>query len=295
MSSNSIYEIINIDTVINEIKLTLSADPNTSFIIVEGVDDVNFFRHHCSQDVIIRESYKGKLGVYQIINIYSDKASVIGICDCDYDDTPLPTHVFAYDFSCLETMLLANNKTRETVFTQLNLKDKVTLEEILNQLSWLSHLRQKSFQENLAIKFNGLSISLLFDCTCGIKKDSLIMMLNKVNNTPSLLTEEQVDSINNNVNLAHTLNDLLNITHGHDLLNLIQSYHAYYITSKSKISSVSDIRALLYCTYAEKFNTSKLYSDVYIYSQSVNIKFWKYRDDANHVLNIDKDECIGKC
>jgi len=274
MGSNSIYEALNTDSIINEIRLTLSATPNTPFVIVEGNDDISFFKHHCPEGVRIRESFKGKVGVYQILENFSNKKSVIGICDRDYDHAPLPTNIFAYDFSCLEAMLFANTKTKEIVFTQLNLKNNISLEEILNQLCWLSHLRKKSFQESLAINFDGLKISKLFDCTCGLKTDKLIIKLNEINDTSLLLSNEQIESIESIVNLVHTFDDLLNITQGHDLLSLIQCYHAHHVPSKGRTMGVGDIRAMLYCTYVEKFNTSKIYNDVLIYGQSVNIIFW---------------------
>lgn len=273
MTNNSLYNSLTTDTIINEIRLTLSATPNVPFIIVEGDDDLDFFQHHCPNNVIIRESYTGKQGVYQILEMYTNKNSVIGICDRDYDNEPLPVHVFSYDFCCLETMLFSNITTSEIVFRQLGLIDKISLKRVLHQLSWLSYVRKINYIEDLGIRFEGLSIPKLFECTCGLHKDKLIARLNELNNTSSLLNENKFELVERCTSSSHTIEDLLFITQGHDLISLIQCYHAYYVKYKGRTMSESDIRALLYCTYVEKFKESKMYSDIFAYGLSVNIHF----------------------
>jgi hypothetical protein len=244
-------------------------------VIVEGDDDISFFRHHCMSDVMIRESFKGKSGVYQILEFFSDRNQVIGICDRDYDNAKLPAHIFCYDFSCLETMLFSDTKTTEVIFTQLNIKGSISLEELLRQLLWISYLRKMNFFDNLAIKFDGLRISKIFNSDCGIKNDILIEELQKINDNTALLNADQIESIKTIAHSDHTLNDLLVITQGHDLISLVQCYHKSYVPYKGRTMSEGDIRALLYCTYVERFETSKLYSDVLQYGQAVNINFWK--------------------
>ena len=62
---NSIRDNITKDEIIAEIQLELDADitHNLSIVVVEGIDDVTFFRGKLAQNVDIKESFSGKDGV----------------------------------------------------------------------------------------------------------------------------------------------------------------------------------------------------------------------------------------
>lgn len=273
MSNNSIDASQNIDAVINEIRLTLSASPSTPFIIVEGDDDIEFLRHHCLQDVVIRKSFKGKPGVSEVLERFPNKETVIGVCDRDYDDTRLPARIFSYDYSCLETMLLSNETVTKTIFIQLNLRDSVSLEKILIQLLFLSSLRKLSFTNNLGIRFDGLRISSLFCHTNGINRDMLLLELRKINNEEWPLNSDQIRAIEATAAMRYDIKELLAITQGHDLIHLIQCYHAYNSSTRGRIVSEKAIRPMIYCAYAGKFHSSTLYKDILQYSEIKNIAF----------------------
>ncbi|MCL2323118.1 MAG: DUF4435 domain-containing protein [Oscillospiraceae bacterium] len=244
-------------------------------IIVEGIDDIDFLRHVCIDGVIIRESYSGKLGVYKILEHFTDKASVIGICDRDYDISDPPLNIFLYDFSCLEMMLISSESAVKKLFTQLHLPNSISREQILKQLCWISCLRRLNYVEDLNICFDGLRISKLFDNNSGINLDKLISELCRINNNPSLISEDRISYLNQQSYHAHNISELLWITQGHDFLNLVQCHHSFNATSKRKIMDVEAIRGMLYCAYTiDDFRASFLKRVIFAYEKNTNVTFF---------------------
>lgn len=162
MGANSIRTNLSKDSTISEIRLCKSADITHKWVhlIVEGPDDIRFFRCNTSEKVILYESYSGKKGVIEIVSHFSTN-NVIGICDRDYDTEDPPDRIFFYDRSCLETMLVADYKTFEKTCCILypNVSDCVNVQtRIFESLRWLSLFRKINAREGFNINFRSISI-----------------------------------------------------------------------------------------------------------------------------------------
>ena len=125
------------------------------FLLVEGSSDILFLKKFLNEHVDILESFSGKQGVREIIEYFLDDNSdnkVFGICDRDYDYTYQNKHIFYYDYSTLEIMIVHNDNVFNNITTEYYRGDK-SFEElriwILKELSWLSALRKCSFDKNL--------------------------------------------------------------------------------------------------------------------------------------------------
>lgn len=159
MTSNSIWSNMDKDSIINEIRSTLSYPGNQSvFVVVEGADDVDFFHEERrSADAVVVESYSGKEGVIDIVKQFSKR--VIGICDHDYETPVMHDRIFYYDHCCLEMMIVANDAYVNRIFRKIcgnyseeefgvKLRDKILLE-----LKWISVFRQLNYQNQWGVNF----------------------------------------------------------------------------------------------------------------------------------------------
>ena len=72
MGTNSIKSNLTKETIISEIKLLSGTKNNEDkvYIIVEGEDDIKFFKKFLKANVIIYESFSGKKGVEALQKAY---------------------------------------------------------------------------------------------------------------------------------------------------------------------------------------------------------------------------------
>lgn len=154
MATNSIKDNLTKSEIISELLLSIKGDVKKEYIhlIVEGVDDIRFFKSRVSPHVYIYESFSGKEGVFDILKNFKKEDRILGICDRDYADIPTDLNIFFYDFSCLEIMLISNEdvfKSCSDTFYYGSLNSNELLLKILNELKWLGIFRRLSFQKNL--------------------------------------------------------------------------------------------------------------------------------------------------
>lgn len=123
---DSVTSSLTKDEIIAEISLMSSADLNNKnfFVLVEGKDDMTFLNRKLASNVYLFESFSGKEGVKEIVK-YFNKDNIIGICDKDYDDCA-ENHIFYYDYSCLEMMLISCDEAFES-FLMLIIKVKMIM------------------------------------------------------------------------------------------------------------------------------------------------------------------------
>lgn len=187
MATNSIKDNLTKSEIISELLLSIKGDVKKEYIhlIVEGVDDIRFFKSRVSPHVYIYESFSGKEGVFDILKNFKKEDRILGICDRDYADIPTDLNIFFYDFSCLEIMLISNEdvfKSCSDTFYYGSLNSNELLLKILNELKWLGIFRRLSFQKKFAIKFNGLSITNAFNkSTLSLNISNLITQINSRN------------------------------------------------------------------------------------------------------------------
>lgn len=223
MATNSIRTNLSKDTTISEIKLLLGADREKvkKIVVVEGEDDTIFLSKFFNEDVILFESFSGKQGVEEIINTREIcNFRVIGIRDKDYCYRSSNKRIFFYDRCCLEMMIIENTESFNNIcheYYKGDLESEKLKEFILNELYMLSMLRKYNEENNNDIKFRGLKFSDFIDNENRLIEDNLKISIMQINGEKSIdfncLSEIPED---------FSIEELLNITNGHDFINFFK-------------------------------------------------------------------------
>lgn len=273
MGANSIRTNLSRDSTISEIRLCKSADIAHEYVhlIVEGPDDIRFFRFNTSEKAILYESFSGKIGVIDIVSHFSTD-NVIGVCDRDYDSLDPSEPIFYYDRSCLETMLIADDKTFEKTCCSLypDVLDYDTVHtQIFESLRWLSLFRKIDANEGFHLNFKSISIAKAFK-----KQDRsldisiLLAQLCDANreffythrDCLSIVTQEMQKSVDSE--------QLILDTRGHDCLEM---FHCLCKPKAGKdcFNGTSILTALI-CAF--DFSQSKSYHDLSDYGCRHNLR-----------------------
>lgn len=106
----------NVGDIISEINMTLAADPNSIFWLLEGVTDVKFFKPRLTGGISVIDA-TGKYKIIATIAKISESASlknlpVLGVVDNDYDwlvGCAMPENIVSTEPRDLEGILLRAN------------------------------------------------------------------------------------------------------------------------------------------------------------------------------------------
>ena len=276
MGNNSIKENLSNKDTISTIKLFLFADikREKSVFIVEGTDDIHFWRSKVSKNVYLEESPSGKSGVRNIIEHFSD-ARVIGICDQDYDWKYSNEYVFHYDFSCLEMMLLSSDITCKSFFDGYYSNNKtidIIRMEVLNNIIWFSCCRMLNFLNDWGMNFKFFSFHNSFDETkmC-FDYQKALLELQRLN--PKFMEKygDKISQINAEASKEFSLLDLLKLTNGHDFLSYFHCLCNHQEKQKVKADGMS---ISLRCAFRmDDLKRTKIYSDIKKYEAQHNVLF----------------------
>lgn len=274
MGKNSITSNLTKEDVIADIRLTLSTDFNHEkcIVVVEGDDDLIFFRGKTKNNVELLQSYSGKIGVEEIVNACDDNR-IIGVRDKDYDGTSEDSRIFYYDYCCLEMMLIANATAFSSFFygyykgssNPLSVRD-----EILEDLKFLSLFRKLSSEKNWNINFSGLSLNKIIDDNCSkIKMDKLIEEIEKRNSEYSVMDSNHFSEINSQIQEYSTIEALFSITQGHDFMDYFHKLCLIEAGPKWKAPKAGDLLVSLICSYRpDELHETNLYDSICDYEVS---------------------------
>ena len=278
MGKNSIQSNLSKEDIIAEIRLTLAADVEhkKSVVIVEGEDDILFFRGKLQPDVDIRESFSGKCGVIEIVNHFSEYR-VIGICDVDFNSRCPSPQIFYYDYSCLEMMLISNDSAFSAFFYtyyQGSPEDPQKVRfQLLSNLKWLSFYRKLSAENNWAVNFKGLSISLAYNNnTQALDTSNLLSQINKIN--PGIISNDRsrIELLSTECRQELDREAYLSIIQGHDFLNYFQVLCESVRHLKGKSPGVAELSRALICSYRkEDFAKSSLFRSLSEYQATYQL------------------------
>lgn len=272
MGANSIRTNLTKESIISEIKLFRSADLQHQFthIVVEGIDDIRFLQHNVSNQVNLYESFSGKLGVFEIINSFNS-ADVIGICDRDYDSNDPPSHIFYYDYSCLETMMLSSFDSFEKMCATLYLNvtnAQQVYHDMFSQIRWLSALRKINYQNHLGINFLCIAMPKIFDKSKKVLKIPRMISYIRLANKDIFSSNPQIiRSAGMEVKKILSAEDDLWISNGHDALQMLQCLCE---TRQGPHYNENFIRVSLILSY--DFRTSTLFNLLMQYQIENNLK-----------------------
>lgn len=264
---NSIVNNITKNDKIAEIQLLLNSDIDRkkTVIVVEGLDDIKFMSSVCNNidNNLIIQSYSGKIGVKEIMDVYKNEKRVIGILDRDYSQEEINEKIFYYDNSCLEMMLIESNNTFFNIYMEYIYPYEKNFEDFrmlcLNELKYISLLRKINEEEKLGIDFGRMSISNVFNNgkinIVGLKKQ-----INERNNNYLINNVEIEKKIDKEYKCDILYKDLLAITNGHDFCDMVAIFSR---NSKRKGISKEIIQMVLRCSYRDDdFKRTKLYENL---------------------------------
>lgn len=276
---NSIRDNLTKDDIIAEIQLQLDADFENKkcIVIVEGSDDVTFFRGKLFCDADIKESFSGKTGVYEIVDFFSDNR-IIGICDMDYAPRHENNRVFYYDYSCLEMMLVSNDDVFCSFCYTYYCGHESPIElrfGILEALKWISSFRKLNYINSWGIRFTAINFNSAYDG--GRKELNETVLLSQIvtSNAESLkLDDKKLDQVKEETEIDLDVNALLTITNGHDFMNYFQKLCC--VNGKKAQSSSNEMFKGLVCSFSsEAMERTKLYSAIQDYQRDKRIMILK--------------------
>lgn len=274
MPNNSIRDNLSKEDIIAEIRLTLGADiaHKRCIVVVEGQDDILFFRGKLNKDVIIEESYSGKLGVLDIVSFFFDDR-VIGVCDIDYDGHILPlSRIFTYDYCCLEMMIISCEKAFSS-FCNVYYSGCLSCNELrykaLEDLLRLSLYRKKNEELSWGLNFKGLSFPKYYNkVTENIDYSILDGDIQRINPevAPSIL-RAYLNSVDEDNHEGYPVDELLSITQGHDFINYFKTMILQNEIGKHEPSRHELIHSIICSYHYENFTESALYRKLKLYQE----------------------------
>lgn len=274
---NSIRDNLTKEEIISDIRLSLSHDimHERTFLVVEGKDDLKFWKKFKSNKVTVFESFSGKNGIKEIVvDIFHNNKRVVGIRDRDYDSISASENVLYYDLCCLEIMMISNDKVVKEILNEyylgeLNLRELIEL--LLKQLKYISLMRRFSSRENLKLKFTGISLNNAFDKeNKKIIYDELLNQINKQNKDYFNKNIDKLQEFNDEIREELSSEQLLNITQGHDFLTLF-AIHCNLYTNKD--INDTNLSSSLRCSYRkDEFAETNLYSKIKKYELDNNLE-----------------------
>ncbi|WP_342419635.1 hypothetical protein [Paenibacillus sp. FSL H8-0168] len=275
--SNSVRDNMSKEDIVSEIKLSIGADikKEYTYLLVEGSDDIKFWRGITSEKVLIFESFSGKNGIKEIVEEFFDtNPQVIGIRDKDYESKVIHNRIYYYDYCCMEMMFICSTDAFNSIYTEYydgEIPVNELKEKILHQLKILSHIRKLNETKDWGIKINGISINSAFNReTKELVIDTIITKLNEMNRNFFIHKPEERQCLDDLLMNESTTNELLNITQGHDFLKLFSTY-----CMKDQGNSISDINisASLRCSYRKSdFEKSLLYFKLVEHEERYKLK-----------------------
>lgn len=266
MQTDSIRENLTKDDIIGIIEAELNADieRKINIILVEGSNDISFGENVFEQNVVFYESFAGKTGLKELIDVIVDNR-VIAVRDKDYIDVNmLPDRMFVYDTSCLEMMLL---KCEDVIrgFCNVYCKDAGVGREILYNamrvLSPYSLARKKNEEQSLGIEFRPAFGDLI-----GKEATDFIKELFRRTGISDELRDqciEEADRLN--------IDELYDITNGHDICKFLGCIAE---DRKNKNLGEERVRKILICSYRKSdFIKTDLYLSVKSYQEQNGLKY----------------------
>lgn len=284
-TNNSIYKEITKDSIINDIRLSLSSTPDNDdvFVIVEGEDDIKFLRGYVADNVEIKESFSGCKGIKEILdelNIILPKKHFrfIGIRDRDYEEVQANEKIFYYDYNSLEILLISSDEVLTKIFNEYYYGEKEKSEirdHILEQLKVVSVIRKLSYEKKWGLRLTGLSIDNAYDNNSDtLMREHIINQVNEMNNN-FFKEDKNLKFVEQDLEKIKSKKDLLMLTRGHDLVHLFKCICNKAKTSKQKGINADDIASSMRCSYpSDELKQTDLYKEIKGYENKQNIKIF---------------------
>lgn len=269
---NSIRDRLDEADTISEIRLSLGHDKDTVCVVVEGEDDQTLFRPLFTENVVIFQSYNSKIGVDDIVKTHFFRNKrVIGIRDKDYMLESVTSRSFFCDYCCAEMMIISINDCFERLycgFYRSGALDSDTLRiYCLERLEKLSKYRQLNEQEDWRVRFDGIKPSRFYKINVANMENDILTEINRQN--PGNQIDEVREAQCCTLPKCTSLSDYLNITNGHDFVNLFYKV----CTGKHNQPGIDSVNTTLRGTFGkEEFKKTQLYLNLHTYQAKKNLR-----------------------
>jgi len=210
--------------VISEIRLLLNEPRHihTTFIVLEGDSDRKLFKGLLHESATVLKPHNSKNGLESIvIEHFKRKARVIGIRDKDYVfKKSRSPRIFYCDYCCAEMMIISMDACMNKLYSEYYIGEWTYSDlrcYILKKLRFFSLCRKYNELYRWGINFKGITPNGCFDEDDYKMGNNFVSKINK-QNPKNLLSNNRLADINNDATDGYC--DLLNITNGHDFVNL---------------------------------------------------------------------------
>jgi hypothetical protein len=269
---NSVREKLDKADTISEIRLMLGHSKDFVCVVVEGADDQKLFRPLLSENVQLFPSYASKTGVDEIVTQhFPQNKRVIGIRDKDYLHEPVNARSFFCDYCCAEMMIIALDSCFERVycnFYKKNIYDCKALRlHCLERLEKLSKLRQLNEQNDWGVRFDGIKPGKFYKADISAMEMEIVQEINTQN--PNNVIDPARDTLCNALPKCANLHEYLNITNGHDFVQLL----CIVCLDRHNKSCIETIETTLRGTFSKSdFQQTALYANLLEYQTTQKIK-----------------------
>ena len=271
MKANSILSHLTAQNTVSELKLLLHADfrREKTFVLFEGEDDIRLFRFLMHKNVTLVRSYGAKTAIDALIpRILSDRR-VIAVRDRDYQETPKSERIFYCDHCCCEMMMIADDRVFAKVtanFYEGDLSPEALREKILRQLYYVSLIRKYSDRFRWKLKINDIPLTM-FRPGKASTLDEAVEMVNR-KNKQYRISQKKVRFLRN-AETHPSLEELLDITNGHDFLKVLRNYCA---NAKRRYPGEKQLAAALRCAFdVSAFSRTELFRELKKYEQKTQL------------------------
>lgn len=261
--ANSIRDNLEANDTISEIRLLLGKNKNNVCVIVEGINDLKLFEPLLTDNTTLVQSYSGKKDIINIIKHFPNNRRVIGIRDRDYLKKSESKRMFYCDYSCAEMMIISLDECFHRTYSNFYESRLLSFIDLrlycLEHLEQLSKIRKINELYNWSINFDTVKLSKVFDndvCLMNEKLEKQICLC-KINK----ISREQLQKCNS-LKKCLSITDYLDITNGHDFVEMFKIMCKRKRNSPSKNEIASNIRG----TFGiHEFKKTKLYATLYDY------------------------------
>ena len=267
--ANSIRDNLDAHDTISEIRLLLGKNKNNVCVVVEGINDQKLFEPLLADNTTLVQSYSGKKDIINIIKWFPRNKRVIGIRDRDYSKRSESKRVFFCDYCCAEMMIISLDECFRRTYSNFYERQTLSFKDLrlycLEHLEQLSKIRKLNELNNWSINFKTIKLKNIFN-------DDIIKMNNnlidqiirlKVNH----VTKKQLNQCNS-YEKCGSLEDYLEITNGHDFIELFK----ILCEDGGRAPSVDEISANIRGTFGmHEFKQTRLYTTLYNYQSKKNL------------------------
>ena len=270
MMANSILSNLTAENTVAEIRLLLSADikKKRTVALFEGEDDIKVFRFLLSPNVTLIKAYGASTTVDKLIpKNFPNEPRVIGIRDKDYQEKKLHDKIFYCDNCNCEMMLVSDDETMEKLvanFYRGQLSGVELRKEILRKLYYISIIRLCSDRYRWGLRMSDTDLAKVCAPNVSNTRSSVIDFVNSYNrrNTIDVNRERKLKNYHD----SGRLQDYLQITNGHDFVEVLRVYCVYAQPSHRRALSDKIISGALRCSYSlSAFRKTSLFAQLVEY------------------------------